>query len=273
MRSGITSDKQQKGRQNCSSESALDHRSVKKRVTRHFICSSHHRRTDSTNLCRLFKHSHDPKSHFTTVLISSIVVNTQKKTDSKYSDHVPPAAPVVLQISVTVKGPHAGPNLLCGTSPPVCLSKQQCLTDNTTGEQSLWVTQNKHIGYSESCRWMKCNDTHKAWDEDALDMKKHRHQAEYCLTLTAWHQIYVVWFQSLQTRQIKKKMQHLGTDSSYRLEQISKYKDVWKQGVFYYFFLQKVHMLLTLTTMYKPNQIQSIRSMSSNVYTIVWQTD
>lgn len=43
----------------------------------------------------------------------------------------PPTAPGVA-INVTIKGPHAGPNLL-----PACLSKQQHLTDDTAGEQGL----------------------------------------------------------------------------------------------------------------------------------------
>lgn len=60
-----------------------------------------------------------------------IQIKKKKKRHSKYSHHAPPTAPGVA-INVTIKGPHAGPNLL-----PACLSKQQHLTDDTAGEQGL----------------------------------------------------------------------------------------------------------------------------------------
>ena len=57
------------------------------------------------------------------------------------SDHVPPAAPVVLQLMWQLKGSMLGQTYYVALLLPVCLSKQQHLSDNTTAEQSHWVTQ------------------------------------------------------------------------------------------------------------------------------------
>lgn len=118
-----------------------------------------------------------PKSHFKTSLDTLITVNTKT---FKVQWSCLPCCSCSVAINVTVKGLHAGPNLLYSTSLPVCLSKQQNATDNTTAEQSHWVTQKSlyTVGYSDSCTWMKWDDTHYAWDENMLDIKKHRHQAE-----------------------------------------------------------------------------------------------